>query len=226
MDFEELKQQSVIKVLIEGESGKGKTYRASVIALKIARAGGKVLYVDTEAEGSTTLVALIEDEDTPYTKDDVDNIEYVQPNNYGELRGYVDKESGTHSEYDLIILDTLDHKHSYVLKSVTDAKRESGADWQEYASIYAEEKNLMEQLGKPSTNILATLDPDSGSTDKPKGAQANVRGYFTAVIRLLRADDGYSHQIKNWVNKGDAVGMKHPDLENKIADEVMERSDR
>lgn len=224
MDFEELKQQSNLKVLLRGKSGRGKTFRAADIALEVCHEGGKVLYLDTEAEGSTTMVSLVEDDETEYTEETVENLDYRQVESYEEMMAVLDKDSGEQSKFDLIIIDTLDHKHSYVLKHVTDAKRESGADWQEYASIYAEEKELMEQIGKPEANIIATIDPDSGSMDKPKGAQTNVHGYFTAVIDLTKEGDGWSHKIRNWVNKGEAIGAKHPNLNDKLVEEVMERS--
>lgn len=225
MEFEELKQQSNLKVLLRGKSGRGKTFRAAKIALNVCQEGGDVLYLDTEAEGSTTLVALVEDEDTEFTEDTVDTLDYRQVESYEEIMAVLDKDSGIQDEFDLIVFDTLDHKHSYVLKHVTDAKRESGADWQEYASIYSEEKELMEQIGKPKANIIATIDPDSGSMDKPKGAQTNVHGYFTAVIDLTKESDGWSHKIRNWVNKGEAIGAKHPDLDNKLTEEALERRD-
>lgn len=225
MELEELKKQSNIKVLLRGKSGRGKTYRAANIALNVCDAGGKVLYLDTEAEGSTTMVELIEDEETDFDEDTVATLEYKQVDSYEDLKSIIDNDNGAQSDFDLIVIDTLDHKHSYVLKHVTDAKRDSDPDWNEYAAIYSEEKELMENIGKPKANIIATIDPDSGSMDKPKGAQTNVHGYFTAVIDLTKESDGWSHKIRNWVNKGDAIGAKHPDLTRKLTEEVTERSD-
>lgn len=224
MELEELKQQSNIKVLLRGKSGRGKTYRACEVALNVCDVGGEVLYLDTEAEGSTTMVALVEDEETDYTAETVEGLDYRQVDSYDELMALIDNDSGVQGDFDLVVIDTLDHKHSYVLKHVTDAKRDSDPDWNEYAAIYSEEKEFMEQIGKPGTNIIATIDPDSGSMDKPKGAQTNIHGYFTAVIDLTKESDGWSHKIRNWVNKGDAIGAKHPDLTGKLTEEVEERS--
>jgi len=222
MDFQELKKQSVKKVLLRGKSGRGKTRGAVVVALEVAEAGGKVLYVDTEAEGSTTMVKVIEDSDTEYTQDTVDNIEYIRADSYSELMAAIHKTDGKQKDFDLIVVDTLDHKHSYVLKHVTDAKRESGADWQEYASIYAEEKEIMEQIGKPRTNFLATVDPDSGSMDKPKGAQTNVHGYFSIVVDMKKDGDDWTHKIRNWVNRDDLINKKVPDLTEALTAEFTE----
>jgi len=225
MELQELKQQSNIKVLLRGKSGRGKTYRVCEVALNVLDDGGKVLYLDTEAEGSTTMVSLVEDPDTDFDEDTVEGLEYRQVDSYDEMMGLLDNDSGVQDQFDLVVLDTLDHKHSYVLKHVTDAKRDSDPDWNEYAAIYSEEKEFMEQIGKPEANIIATIDPDSGSANKPKGAQTNVHGYFTAVIDLTKESDGWSHKIRNWVNKGDAIGAKHPDLTAKLTEEVVDRSD-
>jgi hypothetical protein len=223
MKFNELKQQSHMKILLRAESGRGKTYRACRVALNVSEQGGEVLYLDTEAEGSTTMVQLVEDDSTDYTQESVTNVEYVQVGTYEEVMRYIGKDEGQQSMYDLVVFDTLDHKHSYVLKHVTDAKRESGADWQEYASIYAEEKEMMEALGKPEANILATLDPESGGMDKPKGSQTNVHGYFTVVLDLLKDGDSYANRIRNWVGHGDKVGASHPRLTEKLTEEVTDR---
>jgi len=225
MELAELKKKANIKVLLRGKSGRGKTYRVCEVALAVCDAGGDVLYIDTEAEGSTTMVSLVEDEDTDFDESTVANLEYKQVDSYDELSGLLDNDNGVQGDFDLVVVDTLDHKHSYVLKHVTDAKRDSDPDWNEYAAIYSEEKELMEQIGKPDTNIIATIDPDSGSANKPKGAQTNVHGYFTAVIDLTKESDGWSHKIRNWVNKGDAIGAKHPDLTRKLTEEVTDRSD-
>ena len=225
MNFEDLKKQTVKKVLLRGKSGRGKTHTSAEIALEVSMAGGRVLYLDTEAEGSTTMVAMVEDGDTPYSPEDVENIEYVRANDYTTMQEYLHAHDGMHEEFDLIIVDTLDHKHSYVLKHVTDEKRDSGADWNEYATIYSEEKELMEQLGKPKTNILATLDPESGSMDKPKGAQTNIHGYFTIVVDLKQKGDERSHQIRNWVNRDDLMGKKVPDLEEALVESLTEAMD-
>ena len=210
MDFEELKQKDNVKVLLRGKSGRGKTRLCCKLSLEVSRAGGEVLYVDTEAEGSSTMVAMIEHSDSKYEPSDVDNIEYVQANDYSELIDYVDNEGRHQANNDLVVIDTLDHKHSYVLKAVTDAKHDGDADWQEYASIYAEEKEVMEMVGKPPTNVIATLDPESGSRGKPKGAQTNIRGYFTIVLRMLKSDDDWTHKIINWVGHSDRIGKKVP----------------
>lgn len=219
MELQDLKKQSNIKVLLEGESGNGKTYQACRVALSVLASGGRVKYVDTEAEGSTTMVTLVETGD--WDNDVVEELEYVQVSNLSQLKENI-QDAG---EFDLLIIDTLDHKHSFVLKSVTNAKRDSGADWQEYASIYAEEKEVMEIIGKPDTNVIATLDPESGSRNKPKGAQTNIRGYFTIVLRMLKSDDDWTHKIVNWVGHGDKAGHAHPDLVQKLTAEIMARKE-
>lgn len=218
MEYDDLLSQSKLKVLLEGKSGRGKTRTACKVVLEILDNGNDVLYLDTEAEGSETIVNLIEDGD--YSEDVVENLQYERVENYEDLVEAMSRAE----DYDLMVLDTLDHKHSYVLKAVTDAKRDADADWNEYATIYSEEKELMNTLGDPDTNIIATLDPDSGKRDKPKGAQTNIRGYFSAVIELRKQGDGeWGHKIINWVGKSDWIGKAHPELVEGITEEIEKR---
>lgn len=210
MDIEELKRKSFLKVLLTGESGTGKTFNSSKVSLNLLERGADVLYVDTEAEGSTTLLELIDVED--YDDEVVDGLDYLPVDGLEEWYGAFEKSD----EYDFMVIDTLDHKHSYVIKAVTDAKLDSNADWNEYAQIYSKEKELMEKIGKPNTNILATLDPDSGKSDKPKGAQTNVFGYFTAVVQLFKSGDEWSNKIINWVGHSERIGTKAADLPNNL----------
>lgn len=215
MDIEELKEKSFLKVLFIGESGTGKTYNASGIALLVLEAGGDVMYVDTESEGSTTLLNLIDRKD--YDDEIVENLDYVPVDNLEQWYNAFDKSE----EYDLMVIDTLDHKHSYVIRAVTDAKVKADADWNEYAQIYSKEKELMEKIGKPDTNILATIDPDSGKANKPKGAQTNVTGYFTAVLQLAKEGDSWSNKIINWVGHSERIGKEASDIQENVARSIL-----
>lgn len=222
MEFEELKRKSNKTILLHGPTMRGKTMSASNIALSLASQGVKVKYVDTESEGSSTMVELVER--GKFTEDAVENIEYVVVDDYDEFVNEISKEKGVHDEYGLIVIDSLDHKHSFALKKVTDAKMKSEADWNEYPAIYSTEKQVMEIISKPGTNILATLDPDSGSDDKPKGAQTNIKGYFSIVIGLERGDDVYAGTIENWIGRDDIIMTTHEtsDIVQKLTDEVYE----
>jgi len=218
MQFEELKKQSNLKVIFEAKSGYGKTFTTAKVVLKLLDEMKEVLYIDTEAEGSETLINLIEGGD--WSEGVVEGLDYFRAENYSTLTEAISRGG----DYDLMVVDTLDHKHSYVLKAVAGAKRDSDADWNEYPQIYSEEKELMAMLGDPDTNIIATLDPDSGKRDKPKGAQTNIRGYFSAVIELRKQGDGeWDHKIINWVGKSDWIGKALPDLPEVVADEILER---
>lgn len=218
MQFEDLKQQSNLKVLFEAPSGYGKTYSAVKVVLELLESEKEVLYIDTEAEGSETLVNLIEAGD--HDEEVVEHLDYVRAEDYDTLESAIQKGG----DYDLMVVDTLDHKHSYVLKAVAGAKRDSDADWNEYPQIYSEEKELMNQLGDPETNVIATLDPNSGKDDKPKGAQTNISGYFSAVIELRKQGEGeWGHKIRNWVGKSDWIGKAHPEFPAVVANEIKER---
>jgi len=218
MEMEDLIKQSNLKVLFEGPSASGKTYKTCQIVVEVLDRGGEVMYCDTEAEGAETIVQIVKDGD--YEDDVIEKLDYRRVDDYDELEGAFE-DSG---DYDLLVIDTLDHKHTYVLKAVTDAKRSGGADWSEYATIYSYEKEVMERIGKPETNVICTLDPESGSDDKPKGAQTNVEGYFSVVIDLSRGAEEWQHKIRNWIGESDWVNKKHPELVEDISSRIIERS--
>lgn len=219
MKYEEIKRQSNIKVLFRGKSGRGKTFSSAKVALIVSRAGRDVLYIDTEQEGSTTIVELVESGE--FEEGDVENVEYVQAESYSDLMGYISPE--TQKDYDLVIVDTMDHKHSFAIRKVTDS-RKPDADWNQYPQIYDAEKQIMERIGKPNTNIICTLDPESGKMDKPKGCQTNIHGYYTGVIDMRKDGDDWGNIVRNYVGKGDIIGKQIGELPENIADKIIERS--
>jgi hypothetical protein len=216
MELEELRQKSYTKTLLRGKSGRGKTYNCCKVAMMVSEMGGDVLYVDTESEGSTTMLNLVEGGE--FDEDSIQNIEYEQVTSYDEFKSCLDERMG---DYDLVVIDTLDHKHSFVIKEVTDAKRESDADWNEYATIYSEEKEVMERIGKPESHILATIDPESGKSEKPKGAQTNIVGYFSIVVDMKKSSDGWKNPVKNYVGDADKIGESPTNLAEHIAEKIM-----
>lgn len=218
MEFDDLVKQSKLKVVLQGPSGSGKTYKAAQVAVKVLVSGRSVLYCDTEAEGAETMVQIIQN--NGYDEDVVDDLDYRQVEDYDQF----DTALEDMGDYDLMVIDSLDHKHTYVLKAVTDAKRSSDADWSEYAAIYSEEKEIMGRIGKPSTNIIATLDPESGSDGKPKGAQTNVAGYFSVVVNVSKGADEWTHKIVNWIGESDWVNKKHPEIVEELSDRIIDRT--
>lgn len=223
MDFQELKAVSNTRALLRAKSGRGKTINCARIALAVGSAGGKVLYVDTESAGSTSIVAEVENPDNDFSEEDTENLEYVRVDDYDSLMNAMGKEAGNHDKFDLIIVDTLDHKHTFAIKKVADAQDDASADWNEYPRIYSSEKQIMEQVSKSETNFLCTLDPESGSFDKPKGAQANIHGYFDIVVELTREGDEWGNVIRNWIGKGSVIGKQHPDITSRLAEEFIDR---
>lgn len=218
MDLQDLKNKSKVKALFWAKSGRGKTYQLSKLALKASRKGLNVLYLDTESEGSTTMVELIENGD--FDEEDLDNVKYKKISTFKELREYTDPDEGHQRNVDILIIDTLDHKHTYTIKEVTEDKQEPEADWNEYPAIYSKEKQIMENLGDPNCHVAAAIDPDSGKASKPKGAQTNVRGYFTIVAKLTKDGSEWSNKILNFVGGSDYIGAQIADKE--INDVVLE----
>lgn len=219
MKLEEIKQQSNQKVLLRGKSSLGKTLAACMVALNVSEEGHKVKYVDTEAEGSTTIVHLVES--GQYDEESVENVEYVQADSYDHLSEHISY--NRQAEFDLLVVDTLDHKHTYSILKVNDDNRAVSADWNKYPDIYGYEKAIMDTLGKAKTNILCTLDPESGSMDKPKGTQTNIHGYFNIVVDLKWSGDDRVSMIRNWIGRNDWIGKKHPDHVDAITKDILER---
>jgi hypothetical protein len=217
MKLDELKSKSNEKVLLRGKSGRGKTDTSCRVVVELLSRGVDVIYVDTESEGANTIVKMVENGD--YSEDVVEALEYVQVSTYDALVQALERQN----DFDVMVVDTLDHKHTYAIKGVTDAKRESEADWNQYPQIYSAEKQIMEMLGKPDCNVIATVDPDSGSMDKPKGAQTNVHGYFSIVVDLKKSGDEWTNQIVNWVGKGHVIGASADNLTEALVEEISDR---
>ncbi len=217
MDIEELRERSNRKVLLRGKSGRGKTRQSSLVALEVLDEGGEVLFIDTESEGATTILGLIDEMD--YSEDLVDNLEYERVESYEDMKSSLNNAS----DFDVVVFDTLDHKHSYVLKAVTDAKTKAEADWNEYPQIYSKEKEFMDDLRKMDTNLVATIDPESGKSNKPKGTQVNIQGYFTIVVDLYRDGSDWSHKVENWIGRSELIGKQigNTDLHDALASEIV-----
>lgn len=202
MKLNEIKSQANKKVLLRGESGRGKTQTSVKVAITVSAAGHDVLYVDTETEGAETIATMVEAGE--HTEDEIENIDYQQATNYDEFMDLIVEEN--HKDYDLMIVDTLDHKSTYAQMEEADAQKASDVEWSEWFGVYETEKDIMETLNKPRTNIIATLDPQSGSMDKEKGVQTNIHGYFNVVVELKKHGDEYTNRVRNFVGRGDVIG--------------------
>lgn len=219
MEFDNLLQENNLKVLLYGKSARGKTRDACVISLTLSAAGYDVLYLDTEAEGSVTMVNLIENGE--FEEDDVSNITYERVGDYSDLMDYLDP--SVQEKYCLIVVDTMDHKHTYALSEVSAAKMKADVEWNEYAQIYAAEKDMMEMIGDPYCNILCTMDPESGKRDKAKGVQTNIHGYFSVVIEKIKTADGWGGKIENWVGRSELIDTQSPNPEKAVIEAIEKR---
>lgn len=219
MEFDELKAKTNTKILVRGESATGKTRTAVLVTLEVLSEGHNVKYIDLESEGRETLVRLVENGD--YDKEVVQGLDYVTVDGYESFKS----EMLDGEDYDLLVVDPMDHKHTMVLEYVTDAKTKADADWNEYPQIYSGEKQIMETISDMETNVLCTLDPDSGKDDKPKGSQTNIHGYYSIVVDLYRSGDEWQHKVFNWIGRSDLIGgeMGNVDLHEALSKEVLER---
>lgn len=216
----DLRQQSTYKVLFRGESGTGKTMKSCRITIECLKRGLSVKFVDTEAEGSTTLVNLVEENSVD--EDVLENLTYVQVSNYNELAEHISEE--VQRKFDLLVLDTLDHKNTFAERAVTQSDLAENPDWNQYPEIYARERAVMETLSNAECSVVSTIDPESGKGNKKKGIQTNVNGFFTAVIILYRDGQEFTHKIENYVGRSDLIGKMDSELVDKLAQKVETRT--
>lgn len=214
--LQQLKEKSNKKILLRGESGSGKTHTTSRVIIEALDDDMEVMYVDTESEGSTTIVEMIEQGD--YEEEILEGLDYEQIDDFERFMDLISKDN--QEGYDILVVDTLDHKHTMALKEVTNAEMASEADWNQYPMIYDVEKSIMELLSKPKCHVIGTIDPDSGKIDKPKGAQVNVHGYFNIVVDLTKSGGEWGNIVRNWVNRGDWVNKEHPELVEALVNEL------
>lgn len=223
MDLEELRGKSFIKELVRGKSGRGKTYAISRAAIDLSKEGLDVMYADTESEGAMTLLKLVET--GGYKEGDIRNIHYEQTWSYEDVMGVLS--TSNQKRYDVIVLDTLDHKHTYAINSYVEEASDtrSDVDWSEWTAIHDLEKQMMEKISKPKTNIIATIDPDSGKMEKPKGVQTNVHGYFNLVVDMMKnGDDDWSHIVRNYVCGERYIGKTTPNVVDLLKKEIVKRT--
>lgn len=220
MELSELRQKSSAKVLIRGPSGSGKTINSAEIALTVAGEGYDVLFADMESEGSDTMLKLVEHGE--YSEEDLATLSYREIGSYDAFMKAINDASG----FDLLVLDPMDHKHTYVLREVAEAATKSGADWNEYPQIYDQEKKIMSGISDMNTNVVCTLDPESGKKDKPKGAQVNIHGYYGIVVDVFKSGDSWGHKIDNWIGRSDLIGgeLTNTELHEAISKEILERT--
>lgn len=230
MDIDDLRSKSHIKILFRGFSGTGKTLNSCIVALEVAKEGGRVKYIDTEDEGSETIVDMV---DSGWYDSDLEGeIEYTRVTGAKEFFDEFPEED--QCDWDLVVVDTLDHKHTYALRVVTDERKKSDVNWNQFPAIYDAEKSFMQAVGQPDTHIVASIDPESGKSDKPKGTQVNVDGYFDIVVRLQRGDNvDWEGVVENFVGDLDNnyIGKKASGdnlrdfVRQEVAGRVIERSD-
>lgn len=222
MDYQDIKPQANKKVLLRGSSSLGKTYTCVHVAILVAKEGYNVLYVDTETEGAETIVSLVESD--VYSEDDVENLDYHQANEYDEFMSLIEDEN--QHNYALMIVDTLDHKESFAQLHEKDTQLGSEIEWSEWFGVRETEKKVMETLNKPSCNVIATIDPESGSMEKQKGVQTNVHGYFNVVVDMKRHNGEYTNVVSNFVGRdgviGNTIGQDEP-LWNNLKKVIVDR---
>lgn len=193
----------VVKVLLKGTSGTGKTHYLTRIAKDY---DGDVLFVDTEEEALLMFQTF---------EEDLSHIDYFQVENFKVFEELI----GRQRDYDLVCVDTLDDKNTF---SIEDATRdgEASPEWNQYANIYAKEKRLMRQIRKPDANMLCAVDPESGKKDKPKDVAVNVDGRFTTVLELRDNGGFVVNDVVQGEFRGKVIGNVKDAVEKRFRGEM------
>lgn len=220
MEYEQLLEKTNRKVHLKGVSNTGKTFTASKVVVNCLRAGMEVCVGDLEDSVVKTIVNIIESNDVD--KEVVGNLEMVEVESFDDLIELTERGQ----EFDLVVFDPLDHKHSLAAEHSLDVKTEADIEWNEYHLVYSWEKEVMKRINKMECNVITTIDPESGSSDKDKGVQANIHGYHDIVISLILNGDEHTNKVRKWLGKEDISGSPVGNLTEGLSKQIIQRTDK
>jgi len=216
------------KDLFTGGSGGGKTHTALFDMLGLISAGmaKSAVIIDCEAGTIDEMEALMSGES------EFGNAELFQqllePVEYHAVSTWSEYKKLALSGADAVLIDTLNHKHVLARHHIKDEIQKSGEikvgsgmvkltdpdswtlDWEHYNQVYELETRFMEQLMHCGSHIIATLDPNLGKSNKQKGEQNSVDGYFSLIIDTSIEGKDYRGLILKNRGKRANVNVKNP----------------
>lgn len=200
----EEKADTTISLLIEGNSGEGKTFIAAQAAVITALNDAKVIYADGEGKAVDEIMFAMKMHNVTELK----NLELLTFTDWTSMTSQIKKDC------DLLIYDPVNQAHEYAMFYTADMKGikpTERVDWNIYPDIYRLQILFMHELEAAmmsGTDVIATLDPSMGKAEgKPKRTQNNLQGSFKTRIILNRTKG----QFKGTVDKD----AGHPDNCNK-----------
>jgi len=216
------------KDLYSGGSGTGKTHSALFDMLGLISAGmaKTAVIIDCEAGAIDEMEALMTGE-SEYANQNVfqklfESVEYHPVSTWSEYKKLA------LSGVDVVLIDTLNHKHVLARHHIKDEIQKAGTvkvgkemvkltdpdswtlDWEHYNQVYELETRFMEQLMHCGSHVIATLDPNLGKSNKQKGEQNAVDGYFSLIVDTHMEGKEYRGLIAKNRGKRANVDVKNP----------------
>jgi len=216
MKKEELLKNYRIKILLEADSGAGKTYACVKCAEAVSLNNKKVLYLDVD-EGATLELLNLSDEV-------LENITYINIDNYSDLYKILKHKA---ENYYLVIIDMLyPHLKDWARHHVREALLKQGYYYLGekkvpitnpetfdlrgfmYSLANNKEKEIFIILRKLKPHIICTAYP----LDDDKKNQ--IRGYFDIVLQIFNTNEGRVAKVLKV--------RGNPKLENKLTSNYIE----
>jgi hypothetical protein len=195
------RQKRPLKIMLEGLSGRGKTYTALRMAFAMRRLGigKKIVVIDSENKSADLYAGIVEDgEAWDY---DVATLPPPDRNPLGYTRAY---EAVIEAGFDIIIPDSLTHAWKGALSKVDEVAASHkgdkfGAGWR---TVSPELERMFQTLTDDRAHLLATsrvkgdyevIKSDGRTQIKKVGLKADQRAdseyEFDALVRLDTDDD-------------------------------------
>jgi hypothetical protein len=151
------KQQSRLRMALDGPAGSGKTYTALRFAFALATSYDKVLVVDTEHASAAKYVGEDPDGLGPWPEFDAVILDNFNPQNYIDAI-----EAGEKGGYEVIVIDSLSHAWEGaggVLEMHDQATKRSGSGnsftaWRDVTPVH---RRLVEAMLQSRCHIIATM---------------------------------------------------------------------
>jgi len=193
MNIEELKKQRKVKILLEGNTGSGKTFTAVKLAIELAKAGKKIKYIDTEY-GATEQFILELDGVAPEI---TDKIEYVVNSDFKSIMRAFSNFEG----FDYVVLDGLDDLYYTNIDYIENKIIEAGSylngeklvkvkdietftlPWNMYSKIYSSLSSSLYRLLNSNCNFIVCFK-SLGTSDAKERIEERIKAKFDTVIYL------------------------------------------
>lgn len=160
------RQQSKLRMTIDGPAGSGKSYTALRFATALAN-GGRIAAIDTE-RGSLSKYAGEAPDGIPWIFDVVE-LTTFSPEKYTELISFAGK-----SGYSVLVIDSLSHAWEGVGGALEIKDRQGGNQWTAWRMVTPIHNRMVDSILQSPCHIITTMrsrmeyvqetDPNTGKT--------------------------------------------------------------